>query len=62
MGLHALINLGPILLALNLLSAPVASIGTYAAILAAFVIFQKNMRSLKILNGTEPAEIIYFQR
>jgi uncharacterized membrane protein YhfC len=61
-GLHALINLGPMLLALKLIPAPVAAIGTYAAILAAFVIFQKNVRRLKILNGTEPVEILYFQR
>ena len=61
-GLHALINLGPILAALKLIPAAVSSIESYAVILAAFFIFQKNMRILKKISGTEPVEKIYFQR
>jgi uncharacterized membrane protein YhfC len=61
-GLHALINLGPILLALKLIPMAVSGMATYAAILGAFVLFQKNMRTLKKLSGTQPVEIIYFQR
>jgi uncharacterized membrane protein YhfC len=38
-GLHALINLGPILLALKLVPAALASTGSYAVILAAFFVF-----------------------
>jgi hypothetical protein len=61
-GLHALINLGPILVALRLIPAAVSSIGSYAVILAAFVIFQRNMHILKKISGNEPIEKIYFQR
>jgi uncharacterized membrane protein YhfC len=61
-GLHALINLGPILLALKLIPPAVSSIMTYAAILAAFVIFQKMIRTFRKQSGTQPVEIIYFQR
>lgn len=61
-GLHALINLGPILLALKLVSMPVSVMGSYAAILTAFIIFQRNLRRQRRLNGSEPAEILYFQR
>jgi hypothetical protein len=61
-GLHALINLGPILLALKLLPATISSLGSYAAILLAFLIFQKNERAAKTRNGIVPKEIIYFER
>jgi RsiW-degrading membrane proteinase PrsW (M82 family) len=61
-GLHALINLGPILLALKLIPPTVSSMGSYVAILAAFVIFQKNERTARNMNGAAPREIIYFER
>lgn len=61
-GLHALINLGPILLALKLLSATVSSLGSYAVILLAFLIFQRNERSAKKLSGIVPREVVYFER
>jgi uncharacterized membrane protein YhfC len=61
-GLHALINLGPILLALKLIPGTVSSMVSYAAILGAFVIFQKNERTAKKMNGIAPQEIIYFER
>ena len=61
-GLHALINLGPILLALRLIPEAVSSLVSYAAILAAFLIFQKNLRTAKRMNGTPSDEIIYFER
>lgn len=60
-GLHALINLGPILLALKLAPATVASVGSYISILAAFVIFQNNLRRAKIIGGIAQQEIIYFE-
>lgn len=60
-GLHALINLGPILLALKLISATVASAGSYISILAAFVILQKNLRRAKTISRIAPEEIIYFE-
>lgn len=61
-GLHALINLGPILLALKLIPPIISSMGSYAAILAAFVIFQKKEQMARRMNGTVPKEIIYFER
>jgi hypothetical protein len=61
-GLHALINLGPILLALKLIPAMAASLSTYAAILAAFHLFQRNDSKLKALRGLATKEIIYFER
>lgn len=61
-GFHALINLGPILLALKLIPAMVSSVGTYSAILFAFLLFQRNIRTVRRSNRMEPAEIIYFQR
>ncbi|MGZ9234453.1 MAG: hypothetical protein ACXW4E_02930, partial [Anaerolineales bacterium] len=61
-GLHALINLGPILLALRLIPGTVSSIATYAAVLGAFVIFQKKDRAAKQMSGTASQEIIYFER
>jgi uncharacterized membrane protein YhfC len=61
-GLHALINLGPILLAVKVIPAAVSSIGIYSTILLAFLIFQKNDRFLRKTSGIEPVEIIYFQR
>lgn len=60
-GLHAIINLGPILLALQLIPAAVSTLGTYFAILAAFMIFQKNNRVLKRESGIQPNEVVYFQ-
>ncbi len=59
-GLHALINLGPILLALKIVSSTVASTGTYAAILIAFVIFQNNLRKARRISGRASEEIVYF--
>jgi uncharacterized membrane protein YhfC len=61
-GLHALINLGPILLALELIPAAVASLVTYLSIAAAFMIFEKNLRSLRKESGIQLEEIVYFQR
>jgi uncharacterized membrane protein YhfC len=60
-GLHALINLGPILLALKLISATVATVGSYISILVAFVVFQSNLRRAKIISGIAQEEIIYFE-
>lgn len=61
-GLHALINLGPILLALKLVPGTVSSIISYITILGAFVIFQKNVRAAKKVSGITPKEIVYFER
>ena len=61
-GLHALINLGPILLALRLIPATVSSLATYAAILIAFLVFQKKERTVKQISGVVSREIIYFER
>lgn len=61
-GLHALINLGPILLALKLTPAPVSSAGSYAVILAAFLLFQRVIRTAKKASGQETGEVVYFER
>jgi hypothetical protein len=61
-GLHALINLGPILLALKLIPATVSGLGTYAAILIAFLVFQKEERTAGQISGVVSREIIYFER
>jgi uncharacterized membrane protein YhfC len=61
-GLHALINLGPILLALKLVPGTVSSVISYSAIIGALIIFQKNERIVKKRSGFEPKEIIYFER
>ena len=61
-GLHALINLGPALLALKLISSAVSSMGTYLAILAAFVIFQNRARNARKISGVAQEEIVYFER
>jgi hypothetical protein len=61
-GLHALINLGPILLVLKSIPATIASLASYAAIFLAFLIFQKHERAAKQINGIVPKEIVYFER
>jgi hypothetical protein len=61
-GLHALINLGPILLALKLLPVTLSSLASYAAILAAFVSFRNHLQNTKKVSGAVPQEIIYFER
>jgi len=61
-GLHILINLGPILLALKLIPAFVASMASYAVIILALVIFQKNLQHARRITDGEPQEIVYFQR
>ncbi|HSL42890.1 MAG TPA: hypothetical protein VK897_05625 [Anaerolineales bacterium] len=61
-GLHALINLGAVLLALNVIPVAVSSLGIYATILLAYILFQRNVHSVKVLSGTTPKEIIYFER
>jgi uncharacterized membrane protein YhfC len=61
-GLHALINLGPILSALKLIPVTISSIGTYTAILIAFILFQRSMSKAKKRSGMEEREIIYFER
>ena len=61
-GLHALINLGPVLSVLKLVPPTISSMGTYAAILIAFVLFQRSIRTAKNTSGMEKKEIIYFER
>ncbi|MBL8061728.1 MAG: hypothetical protein JNK32_01825 [Anaerolineales bacterium] len=61
-GLHALINLGPVLMALKLTPASVSSAGSYAVILAAFLLFQRHTRTAKKASGQETGEVIYFER
>jgi hypothetical protein len=61
-GFHALINLGPILLALHLLPATVSSLGSYAVIFFAFLLFQKNEKYAEAISGVESREVIYFER
>jgi uncharacterized membrane protein YhfC len=61
-GLHALINLGPILLALKLIPAAVSSLESYAAIFLAYLVFLNNERMAKRVSGMEPREVIYFER
>lgn len=60
-GLHALINLGPILLALKLISAAAASAVSYTMILAAFLVFQKRSRAAGKVSDRQTAEIVYFE-
>jgi RsiW-degrading membrane proteinase PrsW (M82 family) len=60
-GLHALINLGPILLALKLVPGALASLGSYLVIAAAFVIFQNTAQKARATSGNAPKEIIYFE-
>lgn len=62
LGLHALINLGPILLALKLIPASVSSLASYTAILVAFLLFQNILRNTKRARGNVQEEIIYFER
>ena len=59
-GLHALINLGPILLALKLIPASIAGMGSYLVILGAFLIFQKNSRSAGKKDGKTTEDVVYF--
>jgi uncharacterized membrane protein YhfC len=61
-GLHALINLGPILLALKLIPSSIASVESYIAILAAFVVFQNARRRITTIGGVAQKEVIYFER
>jgi hypothetical protein len=61
-GLHALINLGPILMALKLTPASVSSAGSYVVILAAFLLFQSHIRTAKKASGQETGEVVYFER
>ena len=61
-GLHTLINLGPIMLALKLISASVASAGSYIVILAAFALFQSYASTSKKASGQETGEVVYFER
>ncbi len=61
-GLHALINLGPILMALKLMPVSVSSAGSYAVILAAFLLFQRHARTTKRASGQETGEVVYFER
>lgn len=61
-GLHALINLGPILLARHLIPETAASILSYSSILFAFVIFQNRMRTANTISGIVKQEIIYYER
>jgi len=61
-GLHALINLGPILLALKLIPSTIASIESYLAILVAFIVFQNARRRITKISGIAQKEVIYFER
>jgi hypothetical protein len=58
-GVHALINIGPILFGLKLVSAAVSSLFSYVAILAAFVLFQNTLRRAKRSSGIAQREIVY---
>ena len=60
-GLHALINLGPILLALKIIPATVSTLMSYLVILGIFVIFQNKERTAKRISGIGPKEIVYFE-
>ncbi len=61
-GLHALINLGPILLALKLIPSTIASMESYLAIAAAFAVFWKSRRRIAAISGVAQKEVIYFER
>jgi uncharacterized membrane protein YhfC len=61
-GLHALINLGPILLALKPIPSAIASLGTYLAILVAFFVFQNARRKIATISGVVHKEVVYFER
>ena len=61
-GLHALINLGPILLALKMIPAAVSSLITYGTILGTFIIFQREERAARKISKILTEEIIYFER
>ena len=61
-GLHALINSGPILLALKLIPSTVASMESYFAIVIAFIVFQNARRRMATINGVVQKEVIYFER
>jgi len=61
-GLHAMINLGPILLALKLVPSTIASIESYLAILVAFIVFQNVRRRIATISGVVPQEVVYFER
>jgi hypothetical protein len=61
-GLHALINLAPILLALKLIPASIAGVGSYLVILGAFLIFQKNSRNAVKKDGKDTEQVVYFDR
>lgn len=61
-GLHALINLGPILLALKLIPSSMASVESYLAILVAFIVFQNARRRIATISAVAQKEDIYFER
>lgn len=63
-GLHALINLGPILMAIKIIPVSLASLGTYTTLLIAFMIFQKKLRAFRKNNKSknDPGEKVYFER
>jgi hypothetical protein len=61
-GLHALPNLGPILSSLKLIPAMVASAASYAVILGAFAIVQRQARQAGKIRSAAPTEITYFSR
>jgi uncharacterized membrane protein YhfC len=60
-GLHALINLGAVLLALKVIPAAASSLGIYAAILVAYLLFQKNVRNARATHSATSQEIVYFE-
>jgi hypothetical protein len=40
----------------------ISSLGSYAAIFLAFLVFQKKERAAKQISGNAPKEIVYFER
>lgn len=62
-GLHALINLGPIFLALKLIPPTISSMESYLAILVAFIVFRHLKRKTPAdTSSVTQKEIVYFER
>ncbi len=63
-GLHALLNLGAMLMGLKLLPASLSSLMTYAVLTLALLVFQKNLRAGRKTSHDpdQDTEITYFER
>lgn len=61
-GLHALINLGPILMVLKIIPANLSTVASYLSIFAAFGIFQRKLHIAKKTCGIAQEEVVYFER